>query len=85
MPIFTLIDTAEDLIDPEDTVELASTAIQAATYDASNSTLTINFASGGQYVYGNVPKSVFLSMQSAVSVGSFFNKHIRNNYSVRRG
>jgi hypothetical protein len=60
-----------------------STAVRAASYNASTGTLTLWFTSGGQgYDYYNVPRSVFEGLLIAGSKGSYFNAYIRDQYAA---
>lgn len=49
---------------------------------AEDKTLTVEFNSGGTYVYQNVSKALFADIITADSVGSAFSKTIRSNPEV---
>jgi len=62
-----------------------SSAIASAGYNDFNELLDIAFTgSGSEYRYEHVPVSVYQSMLSASSVGTYFNANVRNNYSTRK-
>lgn len=63
---------------------MPSSAIHKITYDTSSSTLRIIFVSGNIYEYKNVPIEVYHSMKRASSKGTFFNQHIKGQYSFER-
>lgn len=62
---------------------MPSTVIRRFTYASEFSELTIEFVSGRRYVYSDVPAEVPESMRAAFSKGSYFNRHIRDNYPCR--
>jgi len=56
-----------------------SSAFSFVDYNEATSTLTISFRSG-DYVYYNVPKSLYENLLKASSKGSFFNDHIKDKF-----
>lgn len=42
--------------------------------------LEVHFRNGGCYRYCDVPSEVISEMREAVSLGAFFNEHVRNEY-----
>ena len=61
-----------------------STAIRGASYDPATRVLGLLFTSGSKiYDYLNVPEHVYQGLLAASSKGTFFNIHIRDQYSVR--
>lgn len=62
---------------------MPSTVIRRFTYASELSELTIEFVSGRRYVYSDVPAEVADSMRAAFSKGSYFNRHIRDDYPCR--
>lgn len=48
-------------------------------YEDTNN-LIITFATDSVWIYYDVPKQIFTKMTKAVSIGSVFNKEIRNKY-----
>jgi hypothetical protein len=62
---------------------LFSSALADVEYDEFSEELTITFQDGSTYTYVGVPYEVYGSLLSAGSTGEYFNKHIRNEYSVR--
>lgn len=67
-----------------ETFALNSTNLAGGAYDPATRELTIEFASGGRYVYSGVAPEVVAELRSAGSPGKFFYAAIRNNYSVRQ-
>jgi len=67
------------------TVALYSTCTASVDYDESDQTLMIMFHRGGQgtYIYEDVPPEVYAEFMNAGSKGSYFNSHIRNEYTFR--
>ena len=60
-------------------IDIDSSNLKSVAYDGLT-TLGIRFQRGGEYHYTNVPPAVFVGLLSASSSGSYFHKHIRNNY-----
>jgi hypothetical protein len=48
--------------------------------DTSN--MIVTFATDSVWIYYNVPEEIFIKMTKAQSVGSVFNKEIRNKYQA---
>ena len=63
---------------------VVSSVIAAVGYDEPNSALYIDFNKGSRYRYTGVPASVFRSLLSAASKGSYFWRHIRDRYPTYR-
>jgi len=57
-----------------------SSNIHSIGYDLKSQTLEIEFCSSDIYQYFNVPESVYNSLMSASSHGSYFHRHIKNKY-----
>ena len=57
-----------------------SSNIRSIGYDSRSQTLEIEFHSGGIYQYFNVPKSTYNALMSASSCGSYFHRHIKDQY-----
>ena len=62
----------------------ASSHIETATYDSEERDLTVTFKDGSEYVYHNVPQTVFLGMQNARSCGEYHARQIRGVYSYEQ-
>lgn len=60
-------------------VEVNSTAITAVRREA-NGEMTVEFSSGSETVYNDVPENVFQDFVNASSVGRYFNQNIRGQY-----
>jgi len=54
--------------------------IDQVEYDDETEALTVTFKDGAAFLYDGVPKSQFMAMQHAPSVGSFFRSYIRDAY-----
>ena len=59
---------------------VSSSVIRAIRYDEKQKRLIVTFTSGKTYAYEGVPKTVHEALQTAPSVGAFFNKSIRDRY-----
>ena len=56
---------------------VSSSNLRAIGYDSDTKTLEVEFLNGGLYSYANVPISVYNSLMSASSHGSYFNANIK--------
>jgi hypothetical protein len=65
-------------------IPLESSTVASAGYDASTSTMELEFTSGTLYDYFAVPRSTFDRFLAADSKGTFFNQHIRGVYPFRK-
>jgi alkylated DNA repair dioxygenase AlkB len=63
---------------------MPSTVIRNFSYDDSTRELRIVFQSGRPYLYQDVPRQIYESMQRAFSKGEFFNAHIRDHFKFVR-
>jgi hypothetical protein len=61
-------------------VPLRSSNLNAASYDAGSSTLTIEFHGGRTYDYLNVPATVYAGLIAAASHGRYFHQWIKGRY-----
>jgi len=57
-----------------------SSNIRSIGYDSRSQTLEIEFHSGGIYQYFNVLKSTYNGLTAASSCGSYFHRHIKDQY-----
>jgi len=65
-------------------VYFSSTAIRGVEYNDEARVLDIQFTSGPKiYPYLDVPQHVYDGLLAAPSKGVYFNRHIRDQYSVR--
>lgn len=53
-------------------------------YDASNSTLELEFNSGAVWQYFDFPESLWYEFEAADSQGKFFHREIKNQYAESR-
>lgn len=65
---------------PESIVLVHSSFLQAATYDAENYSLTLDFKSGHQVVHRFVYPIVWQQFKEHPSPGSFYAKSIKGKY-----
>jgi hypothetical protein len=59
---------------------VSSSAVRSVGYDAAGRTLEVEFASGDIYLYFDVPPELHEGLMAAGSVGTFVNKHVRENF-----
>lgn len=60
---------------------MPSSAVRDIVYDAEGQTLWVTFVpTGNRYAYRRVPIETFDAFIHAVSRGSFFNHHIRDQF-----
>ena len=64
-------------------VEVDSPNINRLKYSKSDKELSIEFASG-LYIYHDVPEHIYLGLQDATSIGSYYNREIRGKYRYAR-
>ena len=50
-------------------------------YDHATLTLEVVFRAGGVYRYQEVPESVYHALMTAPSHGTYFQKHVKNQYT----
>jgi KTSC domain len=60
-----------------------SSVIAGVAYDPRSHTLEVEFRTGRVYDYFGVPKSEYRALLNAPSLGSYFNRKIRNRYRTR--
>ena len=63
---------------------MPSSVIRSFSYDKRTRVLQIIFVSGMVYHYKEVPEGVYQNLKSAGSRGSYFNRHIKDNYTFER-
>lgn len=63
--------------------KVKSSAISEIGYDRIHGALKIVFNSGSEYEYVGVSESEYKDFISASSVGKYYNKKIRSNYSIK--
>ena len=63
---------------------MPSSVIASMYYDTASSTLRVIFVSGMIYDYKNVPESVFKTMKTATSKGTFLNQQIKGKYHFEK-
>jgi hypothetical protein len=50
-------------------------------YDAATAIMEVVFRAGGVYRYQGVPEDIYHGLMSAPSHGTFFQKHVKTQYS----
>lgn len=60
-----------------------SSLVQRAIYDPAKQTLAVTFSTGRTYLYFDVPPDVYTELQTADSMGQYFNWRIRDQYEFR--
>jgi hypothetical protein len=60
---------------------MPSTVIRRFQYLREYRKLEVTFITGRRYLYSDVPPEVAEQFRSAFSKGTYFNRHIRNNYT----
>lgn len=63
-----------------DRQRVRSSNVRSIGYDATSSTLEVEFNSGGVYQYSGVPEAVYAALMRASSKGSYLNGHIKDRY-----
>lgn len=58
-----------------------SSAIEEIIHSTNNKTTMVIFKSGGTYVYKGIPEKTIGTWSSAKSVGKFFQKKIKGEYT----
>ena len=68
-----------------DMIMVDSTSIEAIGYDQDDGELHVRFLQSGiTYVYHEVPDWVFQELKAADSIGSYFNRSIRQRYEFEK-
>jgi hypothetical protein len=65
-------------------VDVVSSNITGIGYDAGSEVLEVEFRTGTVYQYRDVPAEVNQLLMEAPSVGSFFSRHIKDEYECER-
>ena len=63
---------------------VSSTSLKSVGYDEDTEELEIEFNDGRLYQYFSVPSNEYENFMNASSLGRYFVKNIRNNYSFNR-
>lgn len=58
-------------------VSVSSSNIRAVGYDPNTLTLGVQFLTGTEYQYNDVPQHVYDGFFQAGSVGRYFNQHVK--------
>jgi hypothetical protein len=62
---------------------MPSSVIAKFDYEPEHARLTVTFTTGRIYQYFMVPPTVAAEFKSAFAKGTFFNRHIREQYACR--
>jgi hypothetical protein len=65
-------------------VPVSSSNINAVGYDSEKSEMTVEFKSGGTYVYFNVDPSIHAQFVGSPSIGKFFHSNIRGQFESEK-
>lgn len=68
---------SNDLLKP-----VRSSTLRAVAYDEASRTLFVQFRSSATYEYRDVPPETYAALLAARSVGSFFTKRVRDQFST---
>lgn len=63
---------------------LQSTNLAATTYDEAMKTLTIDFQSGAQYLYYEVPDYIYDELTTTIDPGAYFKQAIEGKFAYER-
>lgn len=64
------------------TIMVDSTAIHYVSYDSDGRSLEVGFNHGKVYTYAGVPLQVAVELVSADSVGVYYNRYIKTQFSA---
>jgi len=67
-------------VDAMDRIPVKSSNIRSVGYEASSSTLEVEFNSRSVYQYLNVPESKYEGLMNAASKGRYLNRNIKVRY-----
>jgi hypothetical protein len=62
---------------------MPSSVIRSFDYVPERRELFVEFLTGRQYLYADVPEQEVLAFKAASSKGRYFNAHIRDSYAFR--
>jgi hypothetical protein len=57
--------------------KVSSSSLASVAYDATSSTLEVEFQNGSVYRYFDVPESTYANLMQAESVGGHFAEHVK--------
>lgn len=63
---------------------LISSDISAVSYSRTHKILLVEFHSGAQYAYKDVPYALYLRLLRAKSHGQFFHQHIKDKFDYQQ-
>jgi len=61
-----------------------SSVIKALAWDSEDNTLVVVFKTNSIWAYFAIPQEIYFELISSSSLGSYFNKNIRNNFDSLR-
>lgn len=61
-----------------------SSNVRSATYNEKKKELKVRFIGNRQYVFSDVPKTIFTGLEKAKSKGSFVHRKINGSFDHRR-
>lgn len=62
-------------------IPISSSCLTSVGYDETRFILEVEFNTGEVYEYLDVPHEVYIDLINSNSIGYFFNKNIKTNYS----
>jgi len=69
---------------PVKMIEVKSSNLKAVGYVMKDRELTVEFRTGGKYVYEAVPPEIFATMMTAPSIGRYFLQEVRGKFQGRQ-
>ena len=66
-----------------DKQRVSSSNVRSIGYEATSSTLEVEFNSGSLYQYSGVPEAIYAALIRAASKGSYLNNHIKDRYNCK--
>ena len=63
-----------------DRQSVQSSNVAEIGYDVASATLEVAFRNGSAYQYFDVPENTYQELMRADSIGSYFNRQIKNHY-----
>lgn len=68
----------------EESEEFDSEAIECVAFDAEQNKMFVEFKAGGEYVYSDIPESLYNLFVEADSLGKFYRDHISGKYTSEK-
>lgn len=65
-------------------VSVDSSNIESVAHDEATKVLRVWFKNGATYDYAGVPRTTYVGLISAESVGKYFHAHVRQSFEYKR-